>query len=70
MLKVRANKDKHPTAAKCDVNVKLYGNKPKKLPKAINKKMLKMNEKYFRLSFPALFFSKLWINSYADSGID
>ena len=43
----RAKSDKQPTAAKCDVKVKLYGKRPSKFPKAINKNKLNINEKYF-----------------------
>ena len=70
MLKSKAMIDKPPTAAKCDVKVKAYGNKPSRFPKATNKNTVKMNEKYFRPSMPTFSFRRDDINSYTVSGTD
>ena len=57
MLKTRAIIDRLPTAVKCDVNVKAYGNNPKRLPNATNVNKQKIKGKYFSPSIPTFSFN-------------
>ncbi len=69
MLNANAIRDKPPTAARCDVYVKAYGNSPSKLPKATNKNIVNIKLKYFRPSVPTFSLIKFEINAYIPSGI-